>query len=171
MRLRRERILDVIFDKKRMCIEMKELLEYLQITFQFRMKCNISRNEQGLYAYIELIPQALYDTIPSTTTSILRTPEGSLNDYYESNMLNHIQEIQNEEKWIEQIFFYIMKLPDREKHYIIAKYLANDTDVRIMNELNIKERSLNRIKANSLFHLSLLVPSGVHLKDEMKKNK
>lgn len=159
--------MDAMLDKKAMCDEIKELLDYLHITFKNRMVCTISRDTNGLFSEIKMIPiESVYDYVPSTTTSILKKPEGSIKNSYEARMLKEIQKLQEEEMWVSQIFFYICQLPYREKHYVIATYFADETKENVMNELGIKERTYSQIKTSALYHLALFIPGGMKIKEE-----
>jgi len=145
--------------------EAKELLEYLNFAFKNRMKFQIIKNESGFFDSIVVIPNdnSVYDQI-ITSRSVL-VPSSEINvKSYENRILEEIQKMQDEQLWINSIFYYIMQLPIREKHYIIAHYFAEQTNQEIMDFLGIKNRTLNQIKSNALLHLGMLVPGGIKIK-------
>ncbi len=161
--------MDIHMDEKAIKSEMKELLEYLKDTFKSRMKCQVFQDSNGLYSRVNLIASSdnsVYNSIYSST-SILKFNENSNSTGYEKKILSEIQKLDDEEKWILNIFFYIQNLPERECHYVIAKYFVREDDTKIMRDMGIKKRVLDKIKSNALLHLGLFIPGALKLKDGM----
>lgn len=161
--------MDIHMDEKAIKSEMKELLEYLKDTFKSRMKCQVFQDSNGLYSRVILIASSdnsVYNSIYSST-SILKFNENSNSTGYEKKILSEIQKLDDEEKWILNIFFYIQNLPERECHYVIAKYFVREDDTKIMRDMGIKKRVLDKIKSNALLHLGLFIPGALKLKDGM----
>lgn len=162
--------MDIHMDEKAIKSEMKELLEYLKDTFKSRMKCQVFQDSNGLYSSVNLIASSdnsVYNSIYSST-SILKFNENSNSTGYEKKILNEIQKLDDEEKWILNIFFYIQNLPERECHYVIAKYFVCEDDTKIMKDMGIRKRVLDKIKSNALLHLGLFIPGALKLKDGME---
>ncbi len=157
--------MDSMLDMKAIYRETIELLEYLQTTFKNRMRCQVIRDIEGYYTTINIIPDenGVYDQIP-TSGSLLVVSNELKTENYEKKILNEIQNLQEEEIWIESIFLYIQQLPKREKHYIIAFYFINEKNDQIMDTLGVKTRTLKQIKSKAITHLGMLVPGGIRIK-------
>lgn len=161
--------MDIHMDEKAIKSEMKELLEYLKDTFKSRMKCQVFQDSNGLYSQVILIASndnSVYNSIYSST-SILKFTGNENPTGYEKKILSEIQKLDDEEKWILNIFFYIQNLPERECHYVIAKYFVREDDTKIMRDMGIRKRVLDKIKSNALLHLGLFIPGALKLKDGM----
>ncbi len=157
--------MDSMLDMKAIYKETTELLEYLQTTFKNRMRCQVVRDINGYYTNINIIPDenGVYDQI-TTSASLLVVSNELKTENYEKKILNEIQNLQEEEIWIESIFLYIQQLPKREKHYIIAFYFINEKNDQIMDTLGVKTRTLKQIKSKAITHLGMLVPGGIRIK-------
>lgn len=157
--------MDSMLDIKSIYKETIELLEYLQTTFKNRMRCQVIKDTDGYYTNITVLPDesGVYDQI-TTSASLLVVSNEMKTEYYEKKILNEIQNLQEEEIWIESIFLYIQQLPKREKHYIIAFYFINEKNEKIMNTLGVRTRTLKQIKTKAITHLGMLVPGGVKIK-------
>ena len=130
------------FDKKAMRNDIKELLDYLCATFLNRMQCIIDEDDSGLYSKIVLV-----------------VDENSVVDS------NEMQKLDDEQKWIANIFYYICVLPDVERHFIIAKYFKRESKEKIMHTLNIKTRTYEKIRSNAYMHLGILIPGILRIRN------
>lgn len=155
--------MDSLIDVKSIKKEMEILLKYLSTSFKNRMKCQVTQNESGYYSKINILhnDENSVSNFIYSSTSIIKYSDHSNSNGYEKKLINELQNLDDEEQWILNIFYYIENLPERECHYIIAKYFINENDEVIMKTLSIKKRTLAAIKANSLLHLGLLVPGGL----------
>lgn len=154
------------FDKKAMRNDIKELLDYLCATFLNRMQCVIDEDDNGLYSKIVLVvdENSVVDSI-RTSSSVLKFENSSSASGYERKIINEMQKLDDEQKWIANIFYYICVLPDVERHFIIAKYFKRESKEKIMHTLNIKTRTYEKIRSNAYMHLGILIPGILRIRN------
>ena len=126
---------------------------------------DIHMDEKAIKSEMKELLEYLKDTFKSRMKCQFN--ENSNSTGYEKKILSEIQKLDDEEKWILNIFFYIQNLPERECHYVIAKYFVREDDTKIMRDMGIKKRVLDKIKSNALLHLGLFIPGALKLKDGM----
>lgn len=153
-------------DKNAMRNDIKELLDYLCATFMNRMQCIIDIDDNGLYSKIALVVDgnSVVDSI-RTSASILKFENSSASTGYERKIINEMQKLDDEQKWIANIFYYICVLPDVERHFIIAKYFKRESKDKIMSTLNIKTRTYEKIRSNAFMHLGMLIPGILRIRN------